>query len=117
MSDMDTRIPEGRVEYEEWLKTKKYVTVTTVSFYHHRYVVTLDEFEKINNGNIFDLSEQCMNGDIQEFSQNFVSESVLAHEVINEDKMLDYFDNENQYLTTWSKDQKINYVRNLRRDT
>lgn len=110
---MDTRIPEGRVEYEQWIKQKKYLTVTTISMHHMRYMIPLDQLDELNNGDIESFVEACISGENQEMSQFHIAENEMTADHISEEKMLEYFDEENPYLASWSKDQKINFVRNL----
>jgi hypothetical protein len=113
---MDERIIEGRVEYDEWVKTKKYVVVTTVSSFHHYYVVPLDLIEKqmFNNGDLEEtLSDLVLDNRVEEFSQTHVGENILTTDIIDEEKMLALFDKTNDYLAGWKKQQKIDFVRNL----
>jgi len=52
-------------------------------------------------------SEEC-----EEFSQEHMGEYIVDTVEMNEDDMLDLFDKDNECLSEWTKDQKIELVRN-----
>ena len=92
-----------------------YVVVTAISSYRMRYVMHRDDLQKLNPDLPVDSvewandtvsSEEC-----EEFSQKHVGEYIVDTVEMNEDDMLDLFDKENDYLSEWTKDQKIESVR------
>jgi hypothetical protein len=92
----------------------KYVVVTAVSTFRQRYVVPLDELQKLN-------PEVPVNPDwamdavtceeVEEFSQKHIGELITDCNVLNEDEILELFDKDNDYLASWDRDQKINHIR------
>lgn len=94
---------------------EKYVVVTAISTFRHRYVVPLSELQEENDDAIVDprwaLDAVTMN-DVKEFSQEHLGENISDHVVIDEDEMLSLFDSDNEYLSSWSKEQKLNWVKN-----
>jgi hypothetical protein len=96
--------------------SKKYAIVTTVSSFYHYYVVPLDQLQELNIGQPVEkqwLEDSVVCEEVEEFSQKHIGEQILESSIIDEDKMLEMFDKNNNYLTDWPKDQKIAYVRRL----
>ena len=94
---------------------KDYVVVTAISSYRMRYVMHRDDLQKLNPDLPVDsvewandtvTSEEC-----DEFSQEYMGEYIVDTVEMNEDDMLDLFDKDNDYLSGWIKDQKIELVR------
>ena len=94
---------------------KDYVVVTAISSYRVRYVMHRDDLQKLNFevpvdsvewANDTVSSEEC-----DEFSQVYMGEYIVDTVEMNEDDMLDLFDKDNDYLSEWTKDQKIKLVR------
>jgi hypothetical protein len=52
--------------------------------------------------------EQC-----EEFSQHWLGEQISDVYECDEDEMLTFFDRDNHYLSIWSRDYKLKWVRNL----
>lgn len=94
---------------------KTYVMVTTTSMYRMRYCVAVEDLQKDDNP----LSESSMREyakdmvvceDLDEFSQEWIGEQIIDTNVITEDRMLEMFDSDNDYLSRWTKDQKLSWV-------
>lgn len=114
--ELDSQLPEGRVPYEEWLKTQRYAVVTAVSSHRMRYVVPLDQLQALNKDAEVDaawLADSVVCSEVEDFSQEWLGEQIIDTNVISEEEMLKLFDADNQYLQSWSKQQKINFVRKL----
>jgi hypothetical protein len=112
----DKQIPAGRMTLEEWQKTKKYARVTTVSTFYHTYVVPMDQLQAFNEdleASAEWLADEVVMERVEEFSQKHLGELIIDCDVINEDKMLEIFDQQNQYLAGWTKEKKIEWVRKL----
>lgn len=92
----------------------KYVVVTAVSTHRMRYVVPLDELQKLNpevpvNPEWAKDSVTCE--EVEEFSQQHIGEQIVDCDVLNEDEIIELFDKDNDYLASWDRDQKINHIR------
>jgi hypothetical protein len=94
---------------------KDYVVVTAISSYRMRYVMHRDDLQKLNPDLPVDsvewandtvTSEEC-----DEFSQEYMGEYIVDTVEMNEDDMLDLFDKDKDYLSEWTKDQKLELVR------
>ena len=94
---------------------KDYVVVTAISSYRMRYVMHRDDLQKLNPDLPIDIVEWANDTvsleECEEFSQKHVGEYIVDTVEMNEDDMLDLFDKENDYLSEWTKDQKIESVR------
>ena len=97
------------------MNNKDYVVVTAISSFRVRYVMHRDDLQKLNPDLPVDSvewandtvsSEEC-----EEFSQEHMGEYIVDTVEMNEDDMLDLFDKDNEYLSKWTKDQKIEAVR------
>ena len=100
--------------------TKDYVVVTAISSYRTRYVMHKDELQKMNTDVLLTdnqlgewacdtvTMEQC-----EEFSQLWLGEQISDVYECDEDEMLTFFDRDNDYLSSWTRDYKIQWVRNL----
>jgi len=98
--------------------TRKYVLVTTVSTFRQRYCIPMDQLQDLNSDMPVDpeWALDCVTCDeAEEFSQLHLGEQIVDHAVITEDEMLALFDKDNDYLTSWTREQKIEYVRSWKR--
>lgn len=96
----------------------EYVIVTAVSSHRMRYCIPVDELKKLNqevDPTVDDLHEwarDCVTMEqVKEFSQHWLGETIIDSVLVNEDQMLEQFDDDNDYLQKWSRDYKIDWVR------
>ena len=94
---------------------KDYVVVTTISSHRVRYAMHRDDLQKLNPDLPVDsvewANDTVSSGECDEFSQEYMGEYIVDTVEMNEDDMLDLFDKDNDYLSEWTKDQKIELVR------
>jgi hypothetical protein len=96
----------------------KYVIVTTVLSYRMRYCIPVDELQQLNTevsveGREIEWAEDCVTcNEVEEFSQHPIGERIIDAVVIDEDAMLEQFDKDNDYLAGWTKEKKIQHIRN-----
>ena len=92
-----------------------YVVVTAISSYRMRYVMHRDDLQKLNPDLPVDsvewANDTVSSEEFEEFSQKHVGEYIVDTVEMNEDDMLELFDKENDYLSEWTKDQKIKWIR------
>ena len=97
------------------MNNKDYVVVTSITSFRVRYVMHRDDLQKLNPDLPVDSvewandtvsSEEC-----DEFSQKHMGEYIVDTVEMNEGDMLDLFDKDSEYLSKWTKDQKIGLVR------
>ena len=97
---------------------KKYVKVECVSMFRQTYMIPWDGLQATNPDVKLDeklaiqwagdtvVSEEC-----NEFSQRWLGENIASVEVIDEDRMIKWFDMDNPSLASeWSREKKIDYV-------
>ena len=96
------------------MSDEKYVVVTAISQFKIRYVVPMSELQKENELAPVD-PKWALDGvtcqDYEEFSQDWLGEVITDWHVENEEQILERFDRENDYLSSWSKEQKLNLIR------
>jgi hypothetical protein len=54
--------------------------------------------------------------EVEEFSQFYLNEVITDVNVVNEDEMLNLFDRDNDYLISWDKETKLQWVRKISKD-
>jgi hypothetical protein len=94
---------------------KDYVVVTTISSHRIRYVMHRDDLQKLNFEVPIDsvewANDTVSSGECDEFSQEYMGEYIVDTVEMNEDDMLNLFDKDNDYLSEWTKEQKLELVR------
>ena len=97
------------------MEQKDYVIVTAISSYRIRYAMHRDDLQKLNPDLPVDSVEWANDtvsaDECEEFSQEYMGEYIVDSVEMNEDDMLDLFDKDNDYLSKWTKDQKLELVR------
>jgi len=94
---------------------EKYVVVTAISQFKIRYVVPMSELQKENPDAPVDplwALDGVTCNDYEEFSQDWLGEVITDWQVENEEQVLERFDRENDYLTGWTKEKKLEWIRN-----
>ena len=96
------------------MSEEKYVVVTAISQFKIRYVVPMSELQKENELAPVD-PKWALDGvtcsDYEEFSQEHVGETILDWQVEDEEQILERFDRENDYLASWTKEQKLESIK------
>jgi hypothetical protein len=49
--------------------------------------------------------------EVEEFSQQWLGEQIVEIQELDEEQILELFDKDNDYLKSWSRDQKLNYIK------
>jgi hypothetical protein len=88
--------------------TKRYATFTTVSMFKHTYVVEMGDEDKLEG-----LADLVTCNELEEFSQTHVDELIINSSVIDEDEMLKLFRKENTYLSSWTDEYILGWVKRL----
>lgn len=96
--------------------TKTYAIVTAISTHRMRYAIPLDGQDWIHewDGNVDTAAlyakDSVIMEEVKEFSQEHLGEQIVDSFVYDEDEMLKLFDTDNDYLKSWTREQKLNYV-------
>jgi hypothetical protein len=96
----------------------EYIVVTTISTFRHRYVMHRDDLRALNTemeASDEDLQDWAQDTvtceECEEFSQQHLGEQIVDTYVCTEDEMLTFFDRDNDYLSDWTREKKIEWVR------
>tara|TARA_B100000497_G_C7650292_1_gene391182 strand:- start:688 stop:1113 length:426 start_codon:yes stop_codon:yes gene_type:complete len=95
----------------------EYVVVTCVSTFRNRYVIPVDELQRLNPDEEVDPSwalDAVTCEDVKEFSQRHVGEQIIDAQVLREPEVLQFFDADNDYLKDWTEEQKISWIHDWR---
>jgi hypothetical protein len=83
-----------------------------------RYCISVDELQQLNTevpieGHEIEWANDCVTcGEVEEFSQHWIAENIIDTEIVDEEQMLNKFDADNDYLSDWTREKKLEYVRN-----
>ncbi len=98
------------------MKNKDYVVVTAISSHRMRYVMHRDDLQNLNKSDPVDAidwaNDTVTMEECKQFSQEHMGEYIIDTVKMNEKDMLELFDKDNDYLSGWTKDQKLEWVRN-----
>ena len=96
-------------------KQPEYVVVTCISSFRQRYVIPVDELQKLNPDDPVDPSwalDEVTMENVKEFSQRHVGEQIIDAQVVKEKEILQFFDADNDYLQSWDEEFKLAWIRN-----
>lgn len=99
---------------------ERYVVVTTVSQFRQRYAIPVSELQKLNTE--IDISSDVQRQvewaqdsvsceDVREFSQKWIGETITDTFILDEERVLNLFDRDNDYLKEWTKKQKLEFFK------
>jgi len=92
-------------------KMKKLVMVDVLSQFRLRYCV---EVEDIIDHALDEVVMRENDSDFTEFSQKHLGPTVMiSHREISEEEYLRMFDEDNDYLQTWTKEKKFNFINKI----
>lgn len=76
--------------------------VETISYFRHRYVIDCESAEH--------ATDTVVMNEAEEMSQKHIDESVTSVREIDDTEYLRVFDEDNDYLKSWSEHQKFKFV-------
>jgi hypothetical protein len=86
---------------------KKLYLVETVSMFRMRFVIEAKEAGHAED------EIACNTGDLKEFSQQHIGENIFATREISEEEYDRLFDTDNDYLKSWSDEQKKSFINRI----
>jgi hypothetical protein len=99
---------------------ERYVVVTAISTHRMRYCVPMSELQKLNpgGGDLFNdypkaiewANDSVTMEEVKEFSQHHMGEQIVDTFILDEERMLQMFDRDNDYLKSWTKEKKISHI-------
>ena len=92
--------------------TNRYVIITAISTFKIRYAILEEVLACDNREDLIDKATDAVIAEkVEEFSQEWLGETVIDEKICTEEEMLEIFDRENDYLKGWTREQKIDHVR------
>jgi hypothetical protein len=91
----------------------KYVLVDTLSQYRMRYVIEVpdDHNDKEFPCSAIQWAEDTVTmEEMKEFSQKWLGETIIGSREVTRDEILQICDEDNDYLKSWTEEQKMNLV-------
>ena len=84
-----------------------------------RYCIPMSELQKLNTDVTLDdkmaivwAGDSVVMEEVNEFSQKWLGETIVDTMVLDEKQTLDLFDTDNDYLTSWTDEQKVEFFSN-----
>lgn len=100
-------------------KQPEYVVVTCISSFRQRYVIPVDELQKLNPDEPVDPSwalDEVTMENVKEFSQRHVGEQIIDAQVVKQPEVLQFFDADNDYLAEWDESYKLAWIKNWKEE-
>ncbi|NDG30730.1 hypothetical protein EB118_11735 [bacterium] len=91
-------------------KETDYYLVETISLFRIRYVVKAKSAEHASDEVVMNLGND--NTEFKEFSQHHLDEVVSQTKKMTREEVLELCDQDNDYLTSWSDEQKLKNLTN-----
>ena len=104
---------------------ERYVVVTCVSQFRQRYAIPVSELQKLNpdvditNDPVKQIewaNDSVAMEEVKEFSQSHIGEDIIDTFILDEERVLNLFDRDNDYLKEWTKEQKLKHLHNWKDD-
>tara|TARA_E500000318_G_scaffold46730_1_gene44080 strand:- start:338 stop:640 length:303 start_codon:yes stop_codon:yes gene_type:complete len=90
----------------------RYVILTAISTHKVRYAIPEEVLSADTDQLLIDKATDAVTAEkVEEFSQEWLGETVIDERICTEEEMLEIFDRENDYLRGWTREEKIEYVR------
>lgn len=95
-----------------------YVVVDTVSMFKQRYIIPREELQKLNEDvKLTDklakewASDSVTAEDVKEFSQRWLGETISNVDIVDTEKVLKLFKEDNEELSEeWSQAKQLDYI-------
>ena len=107
------------------MSDERYVVVTAISTHRMRYAIPVSELQKLSpETDITDnpaiqiewANDSVTMEEVKEFSQHHLGEQILDTFILDEKRMLTMFDRDNDYLSDWTKEKKLEHVHDWKDD-
>jgi hypothetical protein len=96
----------GKIMSEE-----RYVMVTCVDTFRTRYCIPASALKTNDLKEMIEYAKDSVTcHDVTEFSQKHLGEQISDVFILDEERMLQMFDRDNDYLAGWSKEKKLEHV-------
>jgi hypothetical protein len=98
---------------------ERYVVVTCISQFRQRYTIPVSELQALNTDvdisadpakQIEWASDSVTCESVKEFSQKWLGESIVDAMILDEERVVNLFDRDNDYLKEWTRNQKLDFI-------
>lgn len=95
--------------------TNKYYVVTSLTQYRMRYVIPVEDLRD-EDGKVDQewAADTVTMNEAEEFSQLHIGDTIVDVQELDEEKVLELFDRDNEYQRGWTKEKKLETIRNWR---
>lgn len=102
-------------------ENERYVVVTAISSFRQRYAIPVSKLQELNidvdiTSDIPKQIEWAKDSvtmeEVKEFSQHWIGEQIADAMILDEERVLNLFDRDNDYLKDWTKDKKLEWLTN-----
>lgn len=98
---------------------ERYVVVTAISQFRQRYAIPVSELQQLNPD--IDITNRLAKQvewaqdsvtceDVKEFSQSWLGETITDTFILDEERVLNLIDRDNDYMSLWSKEKKLEWL-------
>ena len=91
-----------------------YAVLTAVLQFRTRYVIPTSDIEDCDPETFIKDSVTC--NDVEEFSQLCLDENIIDTRLMTEEEVLKLFDRDNDYLSGWSREKKLEWINNWKEE-
>lgn len=101
------------------MSDERYVVVTATSTFRERYCIPVSELQKLNTAvditndparQIEWANDSVAVEEVKEFSQMHMGEQIVDTFILDEERVLQLFDRDNDYLKEWTKEKKLEHI-------
>lgn len=98
---------------------ERYVVVTTTSSFRQRYAIPVSRLQELNTDvditndpvrQVEWAKDSVTAEEIKEFSQKWLGETIVDTFILDEERVLQLFDRDNDYLSEWTKEKKLEWI-------
>ena len=95
------------------MSEERYVMVTCVDTFRTRYCIPASALKTNDLKEMIEYAKDSVTcHDVTEFSQKHLGEQISDVFILDEERVLNLFDRDNDYLKEWSKKQKLEFFNN-----
>lgn len=107
------------------MSDERYVVVTAVSTFRQRYCIPVSKLQEMNpEVDVTDnpalqiqwTQDAVTMEEVKEFSQKWLTETIVDTFILDEERVLNLFDRDNDYLSGWPKEKKLKYLDNWKEE-
>lgn len=99
------------------MSNERYVVVTAVSQFRQRYAIPVSALQgmspdvKLDDKTLIEYAnDSVVMEEVNEFSQHYMGESIVDTFILDEPRILQLFDRDNDYLKEWTKEKKLEHI-------